>query len=67
MLDLVKKHIVKAILFGIVMTIIGFFRGWTIFPLVLLNLFSNFCIYSAVYLVVYVLSDWIYGRIKAQK
>ena len=69
MLDLIKKYMVKAILFGIIMTVIGFFRGWTVFsfPPIWLDLLKIFLIYAAVFLVVFVLSDWISGKIKKDK
>ena len=69
MLDLIKKHLGKAIIFGIIMTVIGFFRGSTVFtfPPIWLDLLKLFFIYAVVFLVVCVLSDWIYEKTKKGK
>ena len=69
MIALIKKHAAKSIIFGIVMTVIGFFRGWTVFtfPPVWLDLLKLFFLYAIVFLVISVLFDWISGKIKKNK
>ena len=69
MIDLIKKYLPKSIFFGIIMTVVGFLRGWTVFtfPPIWLDLLKLFIIYAVVFLVVCVLSDWIYGKIKQNR
>ena len=66
MKDLIGKYLFKSVAFGIVMTIIGFFNGQTIFtfPPVWLDLLRLFLIYTVTFLVVSVLFDWIYEKLK---
>jgi len=66
MKDLIGKHLFKSIAFGTVMTVIGFFSGQTIFtfPPVWLDLLRLFLIYTVTFLVVSVLFDCIYRKIK---
>ena len=69
MKDLIGKHLFKSIAFGIIMTIIGFFRGDTVltFPPIWLDLLRLFLIYSVIFLAVFVLCDWIAGKLKRKK
>ncbi len=69
MKDLIGKHLFKAIAFGVIMTIIGFFRGDTVltFPPIWLDLLRLFLIYSVTFLAVFVLSDWIAEKLKRKK
>jgi len=62
--DFIRKHLGKSIAFGIIMTIIGFFRGDTVFtfPPVWLDLLKLFLIYSVTFLAVNVLADWMHGK-----
>lgn len=66
MKDLIVKHLYKSIAFGIIMTIIGFFTGGTVFafPPIWLDLLRLFLIYSVSFLSLNILYDWIYGKFK---
>lgn len=66
MRDLISKHLGKSIAFGIIMAIIGFFRGDTVltFPPIWLDLLRLFLIYSVAFLAVNVLFDWIHEKLK---
>lgn len=63
---LIEKHLGKAILFGIIMTAIGFFRGDTVltFPPVWLDLLRLFLIYAGSFLAVFVSADWVHEKWK---
>jgi len=64
--DLISKHLGKSIAFGMIMTIIGFFRGDTVltFPPIWLDLLRLFLSYSVIFLAVNVLFDWIHKKLK---
>ena len=66
MKDLIVKHLFKSIVFGIIMTIIGFFTGGTdfAFPPIWLDLLRLFLMYSVSFLSLNILYDWIYGKFK---
>lgn len=66
MRDLISKHLGKSIAFGMIMTIIGFFRGDTVltFPPIWLDLLRLFLSYSVIFLAVNVLFDWIHKKLK---
>ena len=66
MKELIGKHLPRALIFGIAMSTIGFFRGaaTTTFPPLWVELLRLFLIYSSVYLAVNVLVDWIHSKQK---
>ncbi len=63
---LIRKHLPRALVFGIAMSTIVFFRGdaTTAFPPIRAELLRLFRIYSLVYLAVNAAVDWIRGRRK---
>jgi len=69
MKDLIYKNLSESIAFGIIMTIIGFFRGDTVFtfPPVWLDLLRLFLIYGVSFFVLSVLFDLIYWKLKKDK
>lgn len=69
MKELICKHLGKAVAFGIIMTVIGFFGGNTVFtfPPVWLDCLRLFLIHSVTFLGVYTLSDWVREKLRKDK
>ena len=63
---LLAKHLFKSIAFGIIMTMIGFFSGNTVFtfPPLWSELIKLFLIYSVTFFIVNALVDWIHERLR---
>jgi hypothetical protein len=65
--ELLGKYLIRAVIFGLIMTVIGFFRGGIRYPLeetetflpIWLQLLRLFAIYAAAFLAVNVLADLI--------
>lgn len=68
MKELIEKYPAKSVAFGVVMAVIGFFRGETVltFPPVWPDLLKLFLIYAISFLAVNVLGDWIYTKLKRE-
>ena len=66
MKNLLDRYLLKSIVFGIVMTVIGFFTGQTVFtfPPLWLDLLRLFLIYAASFLAVNLLFEWIRGKLR---
>jgi len=64
--ELIEKHLPKSVAFGIIMAVVGFFRGETVmtFPPIWSDLIKLFLIYALSFLAVNVLGDWIYTKLK---
>ena len=69
MKSIIGRFLCKAIIFGVVMTIIGFFIGRTVFtfPAEWLDLIKHFLMYSLAFLTVNILTEWIFYKIKKDK
>ena len=72
MKEILGKHLVRAVIFGLIMTVIGYFSGGVRYPFeeteeflpVWLQLLRLFAIYAAAFLAVNVLADLLTGRRK---
>ena len=66
MKTLLDQYLLKSLVFGAIMSVIGFFTGQTVFsfPPVWLDLLKLFIICTASFLAVNLLFEWIRGKLR---